>query len=154
MGDEEEIEVKVGASLGQIFPHRYDPLSSILTAIFLILLILVWVTLRNRQAIKVRCSYYRLICWDMLSCPGEVEEHEQRPWQNCRVQSRGSSTDMLHTVWGRTEMLQSVLGRVGAAYSNTKGTSPPPPYDPPPPYTVAILMEGQEQLTLSPPITV
>ena len=70
-------------------------------------------------------------------------------------------------------MLQSVLGRVGAAYSNTKvnslfsnlesttntsgnpqGTSPPPPYDPPPPYTVAILMEGQEQLSLSPPITV
>ena len=31
--------------------------------------------------IIVLISYYRLICWDMLSCPGEVEEHEQRPWQ-------------------------------------------------------------------------
>ena len=31
--------------------------------------------------IIVLISYYRLICWDMLSCPGEVDEHEQRPWQ-------------------------------------------------------------------------
>ena len=31
--------------------------------------------------IIVLISYYRLICWDMLSCPGDVEEHEQRPWQ-------------------------------------------------------------------------
>ena len=31
--------------------------------------------------ITLLISYYRLICWDMLSCPGEVEEHEQRPWQ-------------------------------------------------------------------------
>ena len=29
----------------------------------------------------VPTSYYRLICWDFLSCPGEVEEQEQRPWQ-------------------------------------------------------------------------
>ena len=51
--------------------------------------------------IIVLISYYRLICWDMLSCPGEVEEHEQRPWQ--------VSLEMLNMVMVNMVMVNMVM---------------------------------------------
>ena len=56
--------------------------------------------------IIVLISYYRLICWDMLSCPGEVEEHEQRPWQ---VSLNMVNMVMVNMVMVNTVMVNMVM---------------------------------------------
>ena len=48
--------------------------------IFIVIFIIIGIFI-GMIFISITTSYYRLICWDFLSCPAELEEQEQRPWQ-------------------------------------------------------------------------